>query len=62
MIETIDECLDMYIEKFNDGFPMFQIGRTIPKEKVIEIIKECLKQGKDAYELGYVTDDLDVLY
>ena len=27
-----------------------------------EIILECLKQGKDAYELGYFTLDPDILY
>lgn len=56
------EHMKKYAEKFGDGFPMFQIGRSRTDEEIVEIIKECIEKGKDAYELGYVTDDPDVLY
>lgn len=56
------EYMKKYAEMFGDGFPMFQIGRSRTDEEIIEIIKECIEKRKDAYELGYVTDDPDVLY
>lgn len=58
----MDELLEKYIEEFGEGFPMYQLGRSRKKGDVIKIIKECLEKKKDAYELGYVTDDEDVYY
>lgn len=62
MIEKLDELLIEYVEKFGEGFPTYQIARTKTTAEVIGIIKKCLSSEKDAYELGYVTDDLNTMY
>lgn len=53
---------EKYYEMFGEAFPMYQIGRTISDEQIAKIIQRCLDEKKDAYELGYCTDDLDVKY
>lgn len=58
----MDELLFDYYEEFGDGFPMYQIGRTRTDAETEKIIKRCLELKQDAYELGYVTDDMDILY
>lgn len=58
----IDEYLKKYAETFGEGFPMYQLGRTRSETEIISIIKRCLDEKKDAYELGLVTDDLDIEY
>ena len=58
----IDSWLEKYAETFDDGFPMYQLGRGLTNEEIIEIIKRCLREEKDAYELGLVTDDEDTFY
>lgn len=58
----IDEKMMEYAKRFDDGFPMIPLGWGRTEQEVIEIIDECLKKGKDVYELGYVKDDLDVIY
>lgn len=58
----MDELLAKYAEMFGDGFPTYQIALERSDTEVEEIIKECLEAGKDAYELGYCTDDMDVEY
>jgi hypothetical protein len=52
----IDELLDDYLMMFDDTFPSWQLG--LDKD----IIKECLRQGKTAYELGYLDDNEDIIY
>ena len=51
----IDKLLDDYYMMFDDAFPTYQLGLDE------DIIKDCLKQGKDVYELGYLELD-DNLY
>ena len=51
-----------YAQNFDDGFPMIPIAWGRSDEEVIKIIEECLVKGKDAYELGYVKDDPDIVY
>ena len=51
-----------YAEKFGDGFPMIPVGFGRTEKEVEVLIKRCLKQGKDAYELGLVKDDDEVMY
>ena len=58
----LDDYLAKYAEAFGDGFPMYPLGCGRTNEEVIEIIKRCLEAEKDAYEMGLVTDDLDVDY
>ena len=48
-----------YLEMFDDSFPTFPfMGES--EENIIKIIKRCLKEGKDVYDLGIL--NLDVLY
>ena len=47
-----DDLLGQYYFMFNDSFPTFELGYDESK------IKECLRQGKTARELGYL-DELD---
>lgn len=61
-MSKIDDLMFEYVKKFGDGFPSFQIMRTRTEDETIEIINECLEKGKDAYELGYVSDDEDIDY
>ncbi len=51
--------LEKMLEKYDNHFPSFP---TIPllmdnsEEEVIKIIKRCLAENKDVYELGYLPD------
>jgi len=58
----MDELLQKYVDTFNEGFPMYQLGRTRTDEEIIGIIQRCLNEHKTAYDLGLVTDDEDVDY
>lgn len=58
----LDKLLDQYVKKFGDGFPMIPLAWGRSDEEVCEIIKKCIKAGKDAYELGLVSDDEDINY
>ena len=51
-----------YAKRFGDGFPMYQLGRSRTDEEVIAIIDECLENGRDCYELGYLTKEYGVKY
>ena len=61
-MREIDKWIIEYNKVFEDGFPSFQIMRSRTEPETIKIIKDCLEQGKDAYELGYLSDDNDVQY
>lgn len=58
----MDELLEKYCQLFGEGFPMFQIGRTRTDDEIIKILKRCIEEKKDAYKLGYCTDEQDVFY
>lgn len=58
----VDEYLKEYAETFNEGFPMYQLGRNRTDDEVIELIKRCLSEHKSAYELGLVSEDDDIQY
>ena len=58
----MDKYLEMYVEKFEEGFPMYQLGRGRSDDEIIEIIKKCLEAGKTVYELGLLKEDDDDLY
>lgn len=58
----VEEYLRQYRERFKEGFPMYQLGRGRTSEEIIAIIKDCLKQDKDVYAMGLVTDDEDIDY
>lgn len=58
----IDEYLTKYAERFGEGFPMYQLGRTRTEDETIAIIEHCLSEGKTAYDLGLVEDETDTFY
>lgn len=58
----IDEKIMEYAERFGEGFPMIPLAWGRSDAEVIAIIDECLKKGKDVYELGYVKDEDDFDY
>ncbi len=58
----MDEWLEKYFDMFGEGFPTFQIARGRTDDECIEIIKTCIENKKDAYELGYAEDDEDTIY
>lgn len=62
MDDQLEKLMFDYLKRFGDGFPSFQIMASRTDEETIEIIEECLKKGKDAYQLGYCTIDLEVSY
>lgn len=47
-----------YVERFGDLFP----NMGLDGEEEIKIILKCLKEDKNAYELGFFTLDKNVLY
>lgn len=55
-MKDLRQMEEAYIERFGDLFPNISISKEYEKE----IIEACLKQNKDAYELGYF--DLDCFY
>lgn len=58
----LEELMNQYLDRFGDGFPTFQLARTHSDAEVADMIKECLAQGKNVYEMGFVEDDPDELY
>ncbi len=58
----IDELMIEYAKRFKSGFPSFQIMSGHDESETIAIIRECLEKNKDAYQLGYVTDNEDIDY
>ena len=55
-MNNIKKLRELYRDKFDDNLP----NMTISEDYEIEIIKKCLKEEKDAYELGYF--DLNYIY
>lgn len=47
----MNDCFDDYKDKFGDTFPSMQLGLDE------DICKECIKEGKTVYELGYLELD-----
>lgn len=59
---NLEEYLNKYIEAFGEGFPMYQLGRGRTDEEIGQLIADCIANKKDAYAMGFVTDDVDVQY
>lgn len=59
---TLDDLMRKYAEVFREGFPSFQVFRGRRTQECIDIVQRCLSEHKDAYELGYATDEKEVLY
>ena len=57
----LDNWLKKYAEKFDDGFPMIPFGWGRTEEEIIELIKNCISNKKNVYEMGLVKEE-DVEY
>lgn len=57
----LDNWLKKYAEKFDDGFPMIPLGWGRTEEEIIEMIKNCISNNKNAYEMGLVKEE-DIEY
>lgn len=55
MTEEMEQMLAKYDERF-PSFPTIQLLMGNSEEYVIKIIKKCLAENKDVYELGYLPD------
>lgn len=58
----MDEWLKKYAEAFDDGFPTIPLAFGRSDEEVIALIKQCLDAGKDAYDMGIIEDNTDLVY
>ena len=55
MMNELEKMLAKYDERF-PSFPTIQLLMGNSEEEVIKIIKRCLAENKDVYELGYLPD------
>lgn len=62
MEEKLDGLMMDYINTFGEGFPSFQVFRGRETQECIDIVERCLREQKDAYELGYATLEEDTEY
>ena len=58
----LEEKQREYAKRFDDAFPMIPLAWGRSEEELESIIDECLKKNEDVYALGYVEDDLDIMY
>lgn len=56
MSKELESKFKAYFEKFGDSFPTYQVSGDETEENWIKMIDECLKKGKDVYEMGYAED------
>lgn len=47
---------------FDDSFPTIPLLMDKSKTEVVEIINKCISEGKDVYDLGYLSLDNDIIY
>lgn len=59
-MSKLDEALKSYEKKFDDSFPTVPLLLHGSDEEVIEIINKCIAEGKDVYDMGYLS--LDLIY
>ena len=62
MDEELDRLTLQYTETFGEGFPTFQVFRGRETQECIGIVERCLRESKNAYDLGYATVDEDIDY
>lgn len=51
---SLDDYMMEYLDKFGEGFPMYQLGRGRSQGEIIEMIKDCLENSLDVYEMGFL--------
>lgn len=59
-MDELDKALELYEQIFDDSFPMFPMMGKPPNE-VIDIIKKCVSEKIDVYNMGYLSLD-DTIY
>ena len=62
MAELPFDLIEKYEEIFESGFPTIPLAWGRSRAELEKIINDCIKQGKDVYELGYVKADESVDY
>ena len=62
MFKHLDEALRKYREIFGDSFPTIPIMNGKDEKDVIEMIENCIKAKKDAYDNGYLILDGNTIY
>lgn len=56
---SVEEYFEEYRKRFKKGFPTYQLYRDREDSEVIDIIKACLKAGKDVNEMGLIEEDAE---
>ena len=59
---TKKNLINEYEKLFGDQFPTYPLMLARTEEQVIETINDCIENGKDVYQMGYLEDSLDILY
>ena len=59
-MDELDKALDLYEQVFGNSFPMFPMMEK-PPDEVVDIIKKCISEKKDVYDMGYLSLD-NVIY
>ncbi|WP_288895116.1 hypothetical protein [uncultured Megasphaera sp.] len=58
----IDKAIELYEKTFDDSFPTIPVLTDKSKIEVMEIINKCISEGKDVYDMGYLSLDNDSIY
>ncbi|WP_288832075.1 hypothetical protein [uncultured Megasphaera sp.] len=61
-MEELDKALELYEKTFDDSFPTIPLLMDKSKTEVVEIINKCISEGKDVYDLGYLSLDHDMIH
>jgi len=60
-LEKLNDALECYEKAFDDSFPMFSLRGT-PPDEIVEIIRKCILEKKDVYDIGYLSLNEDTIY
>lgn len=58
----LDKALALYEKTFHDSFPTIPVLTDKSRTEVTEIITKCISEGKDVYDMGYLSLDNDSIY
>lgn len=61
-MKELDKALELYEKTFDDSFPTIPLLMDKSKTEVVKIINKCISEGKDVYDLGYLSLDNDIIY
>ena len=62
MTDQVRSALKKYYERFREDYPTYQLMRGATEQQTLDIIERCLREGKDVYELGLVTNAPNIFY